>query len=93
MFDFLHDALSVLCEDLPADRRCRADPRAHRAPRLPVRLGPLPHRARAGAGEPRGSPAWARGSARGAAAVGLPRPQGCGPGAGARRLAGADAGS
>lgn len=95
-FFFLHSAvihLNVLCEDLPAVRQFHAEPRAHRAARLPARPRLLRLRARAGDAEHRGIHAGARGSARGVAALGLPRPPGCGPAGGARRPAGADAGS
>lgn len=79
------------CKDLPAAPQCRAAPRANRAARLPATL--RHHRARAGAAVHRGIHAGARGSARGVAAEGLPRPPGCGPVGGARRPAGAGAGS
>lgn len=81
-----------MCKDLPADPR--AEPRARQAVHLPALLRPrlLLHRARAGAGEHRGIHVGARGSA-GAAVVELQRPPGCGPAGGARRPAGADAGS
>lgn len=86
---------NVLCKDLPAVPQCSAELHAHRAARLPALLRPrlLHHRARAGAGEHRGIRADARGSVRGVAAAGFPRPLGYGPVGGARRPADADAGS
>lgn len=85
--------MNVLCKDLPADPHCRAEPRAGRAAHLQALPLLLPHQARGEAGEHRDIHAGARGSVHGVDVVGLPRPPGCGPAGGARRPAGADAGS